>query len=747
MTFTMRNIQNINKSWFFSREVICEDQPAPEGVFVDLPHTWNALDGQDGGGNYHRGVCYYKKDFPMPELGDEDEIWIELRGVNSSADVYLNENHLTRHDGGYSTFHTNLTPYLRENNTLVVKADNSQNDSVYPQQADFTFYGGIYRDVFLITVSKHHFELSLNGSSGLVVTPNLEGADANVVIEAYTSCDDGKVCFTVDGVGSVTTEICNKTASAVVKIPNAHLWNGLHDPFLYHAKAEYIVDGQVKDCIETDFGCRTFYVDGDKGFFLNGRSYPLRGVCRHQDRKDIGNAITREMMEEDLSLILEMGANTIRLAHYQHDQYFYDLCDHAGIIVWAEIPYISVHMPEGVENTLSQMRELILQNYNHASIICWGLSNETSIAGVTEGLIENHKLLNDLAHSLDKTRFTVMANISTLDITSELNRIPDQLSYNLYYGWYSGDVSDMDTWFDSFRTAYPKKAIGVSEYGADAAMHLQTGTPKRGDYTEQYQALFHEHMAKLLEERPYIWASHVWNMFDFGSDKRSEGGVSGINLKGLVTLDRKIKKDAFYLYKAYWSAQPIVHICGRRYIDRHEDETAIKVYSNCSEVTLCCDGQLVARQTGNKVFHFRLHISGEHTVEARSGEYCDSIRIQKVSKPNESYILAQSGITNWFERDEMLYPKGYFSLKDTISDIMAVPEAAEAVRGLQKKLLSAGERSRVPVGFANNDGGSQRIQISFKSILRNMLGDTLDPNELLEVNRALNQIKKPDLNT
>ena len=341
------------------------------------------------------------------------------------------------------------------------------------------------------------------------------------------------VRVTIDGVGTVETAKGDKRVETVLTIPNVRLWNGLKDPYLYHAKAELLVNGQVVDEVSTRFGCRTYSFDTEKGFILNGEPYPLRGVSRHQDRKGVGNALTKEMHEEDMEMILDIGANTVRLAHYQHDQYFYDLCDEKGLIVWAEIPYITVHMPNGRENTISQMTELIVQNYNHPSIICWGLSNETTLTGVTDDLIENHRLLNNLAHKLDKTRMTTMANLFLLETDSSLLDIPDLVSYNLYYGWYVGEVEDNDAFFDEFHEKYPDKLIGLSEYGADAYHKLQSPNPEKGDYSEQYQCVYHEHMLEMISKRPYLWSTYVWNMFDFESDAREKLEIWD-NHKGLV---------------------------------------------------------------------------------------------------------------------------------------------------------------------------------------------------------------------
>ncbi len=429
-----------------------------------------------------------------------------------------------------------------------------------------------------------------------------------------------KIVVSVAGVGETALAletVGGKTyGKGRIVLQGVHRWDGVADPYLYEATAVLYRGGEAADAVTERFGCREFCFDAEEGFFLNGRRYPLHGVSRHQDRLGVGNALTREMHEEDMELILSMGANSIRLAHYQHDQYFYDLCDEKGIVAWAEIPYITVHMDSGRENTVQQMKELITQNYNHASIVCWALSNEISLQGVTEDLIENHRILNDLVHEMDKTRVSAMANLFLLETDSPLVSLPDIRGYNLYYGWYVGEMEDNDAFFDDFHRKYPDTAIGLTEYGADCVITLQSPKPEKGDYTESYQAVYHEHMLEMFAARPYLWGTYVWNMFEFAAAGRDEAGDPGKNHKGLVTFDRKQKKDAFYIYKAWWSAEKFVHLCGSRYHDRVEDTTEIKVYSNLEKIALYVDDKLFAEQEGQHVFRFQVPISGVHRIRA-----------------------------------------------------------------------------------------------------------------------------------
>ena len=567
-----------NSDWLFARG----DTPE-KATPVTLPHTWNAKDGQDGGNDYYRGTCLYTKAFEAPDHSDSEEVWLEFEGVAMTAVVTLNGQELVRHEGGYATFRVNLTPALAAQNTLTVAVDNGKNRTVYPQKADFTFYGGIYRPVHLLVVPKAHFALDYHGAPGLRVTPVLSAdlKTAEIHAEAWVTGTAQSVQFTL-GEETLSAAVTDGKAEGTFKLENVHLWDGVNDPYLYKMQATL----DSGDAVEANFGCRTIAFDAEKGFILNGRPYRLCGAARHQDRQGLGNALTEKEHDEDMALLREMGANTVRLAHYQHAQYFYDLCDKYGLVAWAEIPYITEHMPEGRANTLSQMTELVVQNYNHPSIVCWGLSNEITGSGKTEDLVENHKLLNDLCHKLDATRPTTMAHIFMLDANDPLVFLPDIRSYNLYYGWYVGEWDQNDAWFDEFHKNHPDAVIGLSEYGADANPAYQSAKPAKGDWSEGYQAVYHEHMLKMWADRPYIWAMHCWNMFDFGADGRDEGGKPGQNQKGLVTFDRKTKKDAFYIYKAYLSKEPFVHICGRRYADRAERETEIKVYKPTLEIAL-----------------------------------------------------------------------------------------------------------------------------------------------------------------
>ena len=744
----MREIFNINHKWAFTKQAISVPSEVPlNWDFVNLPHSWNAIDGQDGGSDYYRGTGYYVKKLEKSALPVADKYYLEIRGANSSADVYLNGKVIAHHDGGYSTWRVDITNHLHDENLLAITVDNSPNDKVYPQFADFTFYGGIYRDVNIICVSESHFELMHHGGPGLKITPVVKGKNAQVEIETWLSgAKSGQEIKYIikDADGNVVTEKTSADTKVNLTIENVRLWHGRKDPYLYTAELQLIENGGVLDNITSRFGCRSYVIDPEKGFILNGEEYPLRGVSRHQDRWGIGNALLPEHHEEDMALIMEVGATTIRLAHYQHDQYFYDLCDENGLVIWAEIPYISKHMSTGRENTISQMKELVTQNYNHPSIVVWGLSNEITMQGDSDpDLLENHKILNDLVHEMDKTRKTVIAAVSMCDIDSPYIQIPDCVSYNHYFGWYGGDTSMNGPWFDKFHEKYPDIPIGCSEYGCEA-LNWHTSDPQQGDYTEEYQAYYHEELIKQLFSRKYLWATHVWNMFDFGADSRNEGGENGQNHKGLVTFDRKYKKDSFYAYKAWLSDEKFVHICGKRYVDRVEDVTKVTVYSNLPEVELFANGKSLGKASApDHFFYFDVPNVGETELVAVAGEYADSSVIRKVSEFNPAYRLTEKGaVLNWFDIDS---PEGYFSLNDKLSDIMATPEGERFVKGMAAQMMK---------GLGNTDmgedvfGGAMMQMMGSFTVLRltSLMGAAnvkFSKEDLLGLNAQLNKIKKP----
>ncbi len=644
----MRKIININENWIFvKKDLMPEEAETAKGETINIPFTWNNIDGQDGGNDYVRAAYVFIKKFPRPDTAENERVYIEFKGVNSSATVWINGIKKAEHDGGYSTFRADITACLKDENVLVVRVDNSKTEKVYPQTADFTFYGGIYRDVNLIVVGENHFDLDFYGSSGVKIDSAVNGQDGQVTVTAY-----------VTGKGRVEIEILDSDGNCVgrgesknpIKIGNARLWNGVKDPYLYCAKAVLFINGEAADEVRLNFGFRTFHADPKKGFFLNGKPYPLRGVCRHQDRKNSGNAIGKAEHEQDAELIKEIGANTVRLAHYQHDDYFYDLCDKYGFVVWAEIPYISRHMPEANSNAVEQMKELIYQQYHHASICVWGISNEiTMYRKHKKDMLSLHRELNALCNEIDPARLTTLACFAMCSPFNKSAHITDLVSWNLYLGWYMPGKFLNDIWFAFFRLFYPKRCIGLSEYGAECMPNLHSKHPLRGDNSEEYQLDYHRYMLAFFERHSYLWATHVWNMFDFAADARNQGGEPGMNHKGLVTFDRKIKKDSFYAYKAYWNNEPLVYICGKRFVNRTGKTAKITVMSNCDNVSLVCNGKSVkGKKVDKRTFVFKIKLEDKNIIRAECGEVFDECIINRVKKPDYNYKLhVKSETQSW----------------------------------------------------------------------------------------------------
>lgn len=643
---SMRRIEKLMQGWNFT---------GPDGKCqaVELPHTWNATDGQDGGNDYWRGTCTYNNAFAKPEFDEEKEcVYLQFHGINASANVYLNGQEITTHDGGYSTFRVDVTKYLQDKNDIKIEVDNSVNDRVYPQKADFTFYGGIYRDIEFLIVKKEHFDLDYYGGPGIQYTTEVDGEDAKVHVVTYLNAaakeaDVRVVVELYDADGQVVAE--SEGVDVTLVVPKVHLWDGLDDPYLYQLKATMFKAGTEVDEITCNCGIRTFEFSPKDGFHLNGRHYPLHGVSRHQDWRGIGNAIGVENMEQDIEIIREVGANTIRLAHYQHDQYFYDLCDKYGFVVWAEIPYISEHMPNGRENTFSQMKELIVQNYNHPCIVTWGISNEITISGRRhkKDMLDNHRALQKLCKEMDPTRPTTLACFAMCIHFNRVAHITDLVGWNLYLGWYVPGFFLNDLWIWFWHLLYPNRPLCYSEYGAEGMPNLHSVRPRRGDNTEEYQNKYHEYMLECFKRHPYMWAHYYWNMFDFAADARNQGGEPGMNHKGMVTFDRKIKKDVFYLYKAYWTNNPFVYMAGKRFEYRTGKQLEITVYSNQKEVSLYHNGKHVETLSGEHVFKFKLPMEDTNRIEVVAGEYKDSAVIYKTEKAKPEYKLKKGDSSNW----------------------------------------------------------------------------------------------------
>ena len=697
----MREIISLNENWTLS---FPKGDHATEQV--NLPHTWNAVDGNDGNGSYLRTTGVYTRTFTAPKQPREGgRTYVEVLAAALNSTVKVNGQVATTHEGGFSIFRADVTDLCHEGeNELTIEVSNEDTPSMYPSSADFTFYGGLYRGVNLISVPNAHFDLDYYGGPGMMVTPvPTEDGGANFTIKSFVTnpADDLTVMYSIEDCfgrevasavrGSADTEV-------TIYVPDAQLWS-MDEPNLYTVVATLQRNNEEVDEIAANVGVRSFKVTPDEGFSINGVPTPLRGVSRHQDRVFEGNALTAEEHYDDAMLIKELGANTIRLAHYQHSQDFYDACDEIGFAVWAEIPFISVFKKgEGAhKHVMEEMKELIIQNYNHPSIMFWGISNEILIGGISQELVDTHHDLEKLCKELDPTRLTTIAHVSTTPVNGPMHHITDLESYNHYFGWYGGQMEQNGPWLDQFHAEHPDICIGISEYGCEGIINWHSNTPQCKDYTEEYQALYHEHMAQVFEDRPWVWASHVWNMFDFGCAARNEGGVSGRNNKGLITMDRKTKKDSYFVYQAYWTQTPMVHIAGRRHAQRAGETTEIKVYSNQDTVVLYVNGKEVGQQTAHRVFKFNVALNeGFNTIVAVAGDVKDSITLEKVAEEPGYYTLPefnerQEGVANWFKQvgsmdltAPMEFPEGYYSVKDTMEDLAkneeALALAAKAVK-------------------------------------------------------------------
>lgn len=752
----MRTVYSLNDDWSFSAAAEVPPATVPaDWRTVSVPHTWNAHDGQDGGQDYLRRECFYVRRLDLPEAARTSRFWLEFDGVAVVAKVWVNGTLVATHEGAYARFRADITDVVDRDgaNIVVVSADNTQRTDIYPQTADFTFYGGLYRDVSLIVVEPTHFDLGHLGGPGVRFDVTVDGHDATVAATAWvTAPQDGDAVAVaiLDDDEHVVAEAYAPAAEATsldLVIRDAHRWHATADPYLYTAVTRLVRRNEVLDEVSCAVGVREFSVDPQRGFLLNGQEVPLRGVSRHQDRLGVGNALTFADHLEDAEIIAELGANTVRLAHYQHAQDFYDLCDEYGFVVWAEIPFISVMSkdPAAHENARMQMQELITQNVNHPSICFWGISNEITIGGDSPLLVERLRDLEGLVKSMDSTRLTTMAQVSMVPMASEHNQITDVLSYNHYFGWYNFDLPRNDSWLDEFHEMHPDRALGISEYGCEGVLSWHTENPQMRDYSETYQARYHEYMCRVIDERPWLWATHAWNMFDFGVDSRDEGGVAGRNNKGLVTFDRRIRKDAFYACKAFWSSEPFVHVAGRRFAQRDVAGTAITVYSNLDEVTLLVDGTPVGSLTGHRVFRFddvRLPL-GRHVVEAVAGDHRDVISLEAVADLGVRYDLpgAEPGgdVPNWFDGlaeatpGELTFDPAYYSIRDTIKDLLA----NEQVREMLPRAASSMAGMKLDAGMMGILGDQQ-----LEGVLLGIFGGSTDSPQVAIINRELQRIKR-----
>lgn len=637
-----REVVNLNRSWRFTPGWQVGHNIYTE---VNIPHTWNG-DALAGKMDYYRGLGNYEKTIEIPETWKGKCVYLRFKGVNSVANVFVNGKHALEHRGGYTAFVVDLTQRLNygKKNTILVRVNNAIQLDVMPLLGDFNMYGGIYRDVDLIVTEPEHISLTDYASSGIYLLQEKVSQEKAVVkTKTIVEGRKGKTAdlriLVKDAAGKVVTEKTtsmtfsedgNEIVQMALEMDKPRLWNGRQDPYCYTVEAIVLNDGRETDRVSESLGLRYYHVDPEKGFFLNGKRLQLHGVCRHQDHAEIGNALSPLNHEEDMAIMLEMGVNAIRLAHYPQDKYMYDLCDRNGLVIWAEIPFIGpggyrdkgfVDQPSFRENGKQQLVELIRQNFNHPSICFWGLFNELKQTG--DDPCDYIRELNELAHREDPSRLTTAAS----NQGGELNELTDLICWNQYFGWYGGEPASIGNWADATHKKYPNRCIGISEYGAGASIFHQQEELKKPVansywHPENWQAFYHEEHWKAIDSRPYLWGTFVWNMFDFGAAHRTEGEIAGKNDKGLVTFDRKHKKDAFYFYKANWNTtEPFVYITSRRLVERKAQTQPIKVYSNQPEVELFLNGKSLGKQKtayGICVWEKVELKEGENTLMAQS---------------------------------------------------------------------------------------------------------------------------------
>lgn len=758
-------VLDLNHKWMFTKEnnEAYAENEIDKAEAITLPHCFNDIDGQSGEGMFKGQCCYQRK----INISDEDTskyIFLEIGAAALIAKVYINGHLAGSSKCGFSMFRVFLNPYVNVGENLIsIMVDNSAEDDVYPLMADFSFYGGIYRDVKLIITESLHFSLMDNSRDGIYVTQknigenNFELRINGTIINELPEAKDGIIQFRL--LDKDNKIAFNKTIDISVlkeekfelieRINKPYLWQGIENPYLYRLEVELISENRIYDARSIEIGFRTVEITPDKGIFLNGKSIKLNGVSRHQDFAGVGNALTKEHMDLDMSIIKEIGANSIRLSHYQHNDYFYTLCDREGLLVWAEIPFISIPTTTDKENknAKDQLERLIKQAYNHSSIYCWGIQNEITIAIENEKIYEMVQELASIARKLDSSRFIAQANIHTVANESPLNKITDFVGYNLYYGWYYKELQDLERRLDEFHKIRPDIPIMVTEYGVDTNPRLHSYNPTVKDYTEEYQLLFHHNALRTFNERSFVLGGYVWAMFDFGSAIRNEGGEKGKNQKGLVTIDRKIKKDAFYLYKAYWSKEHFIKLAGSRFVNRHEELNDIVVLSNLSDTKLYVNNKFVGEINSHEPLknfkNIRLSL-GENLIKAEAFDengkvFSDEIILNRVDEIDNSYVLPKpeekKHVNNWFEKfdlsnvQEVVIKEGYYSIHDTIEELYENEQAKEVFKKYFGKMAEE-PRFKLMKGLFTIESMSKRSMFKI-------------PKELLGViNKELNVIPK-----
>lgn len=703
---------------------------------VSLPHTWYSDD------DAYQGLAVYEK--TVVRDPNWKKAFLSFEAADQQARVFVNGCFAGSHRGGYSRFRLPVPEAVQNDSTWTVRvfAENSPNEEIAPFFGDFTVFGGLYRGADLLIKEENRFDCCYYGTDGLIVRTRLDESGRGVLeAEPHTVCEapDCRIVYTLtdeNGRMAATAEGApDQTVHLTVDTPK--LWDGLGKAHLYTLDARLYVGQSAVDQTAVRTGFRRVDIIGE-GLALNGRPYPLHGVARHQDRAGKFVAVSPEDIREDFSLIREIGANAVRLSHYQHPQTAYDCCDEMGLLCWAEIPMLKMtESKELMENAAHQLTELILQNIHHPSVFCFGIQNEIAMFRDAPFMHENCRQLHELVKALDGTRFSASANLYPLKASSKLNEITDLVGYNVYFGWYYGEMNDFGPYLDRFHMARPKLPLGISEYGVDANLALHSEEPRVKDYSEEYQALWHETVYPQIEARPWLWGSFVWNMFDFSSGRRNEGGQRFINAKGLVSHDRKTRKDAFYYYKARWSAEPFVHLCARRFQNRAQEKINVKCYTNQPSVKLMVNEKIFGEaqtKNGAVLFEDVPLALGENFVEAVAGEYTDSASWRRVLSPDESYRLpdqeAGGPVRNWFLADDDMRKEGFFSIQNTAQELLDHPQTKAVLeRYIPALARFMTEKNVIPLGLA------------LKSILSRDADEALDIKAL---NEELNRIPDTD---
>ncbi len=746
----MRKIITLNDGWQFGKwpDGTMEELP-PEDLGkepVSLPHTWY----EDG--SSYEGTAVYERVLELnPEEGEK--AYLEFQGADRWCKVYANGVLLGEHKGGYSLFRIPLEEGVikRGENRLTVVLDNRAWEEINPLSGDFTIYGGLYRDVNLILVPEVHFDLMYYGTCGVLARTEIDEEGRGVIRLEPHVCGLGKnhriVCEIQDPAGNVVKdgEAGLGEEHAVFCVENPTLWEGKTSPAMYQVTVKLLSQDKadrenVLDEVRIPVGFRRIRMEAEKGFFLNDRRLRINGVSKHQDFDQVFSAVGPVEWERDMELIRDLGANAVRLSHYQHPQYFYDLCDREGLIVWAEIPMLKMNGTKGcIDNACSQMRELIYQNLHHPSICFWGIQNEIAIYGEEDFMYEDCRRLNRLGKKLDPSRLTAAANLYTVQNSSPLNQITDMIGYNVYFGWYYGVMEEYSSFMDRFHGDCPDMPLGISEYGVDCSTAFHQENPKVKDYSEEYQSLFHETVYGIIQSKNYVWGSFVWNMFDFGSVRRNEGGTRYRNCKGLVTFDRKVKKDSFYYYKAQWSQEPFVYIAERRFEKRAAGEIQVKVYSNQKEVILETGGLYQTEQSENGIFIFE-HVKltpGVNPITVRAGDCVDQVTFVRVGEPEASYTFIdpnpEVNVRNWFldeQEEAKMFPKDCWSVMDSVSELVKSGKTMEVIERWSPKLAAVMKERK----------GSMPLYRTLNFMRKEFKEDAMK-----ELNKLLIQIKKEEL--